>query len=313
MLPDVQTTEPTIRKSIQKVGVRGIRLPVFIETKTGQQQPTVVSISSYCNLNDNIKGINMSRIGRTINKILMNQKMCLSNFETFVVELRDAHNTNEIYIKGTFPFFVNSLSPITNIPTFEPIEVTIETRMINETIYHFLTIEVVGMSLCPCSKEMSLLKHNITDAEAAIVRSLDDSLQQKIFQAGYGAHNQNSIIKATVELNLQSGELLWIEDFVEMMVKCFSAPTFNILKRPDEKYITEVSYLGGFYQDGCFHEIPNTGAKFVEDIARDAAFQLDTIIDKKISDYVVVVNNDESIHKDDIKAVAVISAGRRLK
>ena len=98
-----------------------------------------------------------------------------------------------------------------------------------------------------------------------------------------------------------------------LLDKAFSCPTKTVLKRPDEKYETEVSYMGGFfdttYNPPKFVHVEGSGPKFVEDIARDVADQLQEQLDVSISDYVIVVNNDESIHSGDILATAVLQQG----
>ena len=164
------------------------------------------------------------------------------------------------------------------------------------------------MSLCPCSKEMSLLKYNLTNEEKNILHELPKSLLDKIYASGYGAHNQKSVIEVCVEL---SETPTYIEDILEIIEASASSPTYSILKREDEKYVTELSYCGGIW-NGNFAKIKG-GPRFVEDISRYAAQSLHMLLDSgKIRDYKVSVRNQESIHCEDIQAMATITAQKEL-
>ena len=161
-----------------------------------------------------------------------------------------------------------------------------------------------------------MLKNNLTLEEQDWLKNADIplSLRDKLSLSGFGAHNQRSEIQTTIELLHDDVKEIWIEDVVDMIRAASSCPTKSVLKRPDEKYVTEVSYMGGYFDDqGCFNKVENAGAKFVEDISRDLAKQLDVQLDKTIADYVIVVNNQESIHSQSIMATSILTAGRRLK
>jgi len=110
----------------------------------------------------------------------------------------------------------------------------------------------------------------------------------------HGAHNQRSTAEITVKIN-DGADIVWIEDLYDMIIKCASAPIINGLKREDEKWQTELMY-----------ENP----KFVEDVVRQLGNELDKWLDKHISDYVITVNHEESIHSH--TAVAILNAGRLL-
>jgi GTP cyclohydrolase I len=199
--------------------------------------------------------------------------------------------------------------------TDEYVPVLLETIYEKRETTNYVQITYTGMSLCPCSREMSLLEHNLTDDERHALETarLPQSLQNKLRLVGFGAHNQKSIVEIKVDLSSTSNppirELLYVAE------RAVSSPVFSILRREDEKYLTESSYAG-ISVDGAggLINIENTGAKFVEDIARQAADTLNKeYLDKKINDYVIVVNNQESIHSHDIAATAIISAGRGLR
>lgn len=316
-LPDVQSTEPVFKIPINKVGIRNIKIPFTISKKDGGTFSTIATISSYCDLVDSLKGINMSRISRSINEIMRGNKLGFTNLVDFAKKLQEAHKTNHIYVKARFTLLLEDLSPVTKTFSYEPVDVIFETNLIDGKIFNYLTVKTTEMSLCPCSKEMSLLINNVSQKEMQEINTLSNFLQKKILMAGFGAHNQKSIIEVKVELNtgyLEESKIMWIEDILDFIKQSSSCATFSTLKRPDEKYITEVSYLGGYFEDeNKFIKVEGSGPKFVEDISRSVANKLDKELDKRILDYVIVVNNEESIHSDDIVATAVLSAGRNLK
>jgi len=305
-------------KAINKVGVRNMMIPLTIARKSGHAPlVTIAEVSSYCDLNESVKGIHMSRISRTINDVLT-KNSSFGGLQDFVQELRDTQGATNAYIKAKFPFIYESSAPVSGTKSFEPLDVVLEST-INSMgdIRNYVTVETTEMSLCPCSKEMSMLVNNLTTDELHLLQAgLDKNspLYKKVMMAGFGAHNQKSKIRITVQTHTDSDRWMWIEDLVQVAGRAASCPTWATLKRPDEKYVTEVSYLGGYFDDyNEFHPVEGTGPKFVEDIARDAAKHLDYYLDTKIVDYVVVVNNEESIHSGDILATAVLTAGRDLK
>lgn len=301
MLPDVQKCSEGFAKiAIQKVGVRNIRVPMMIKTKQGEDQSCLVSVSSYCNLVEDVKGINMSRISRTLLDGLSESKDGIYDLSHFAYKLQQAHQTDNIYIKARFNYLVYKESPVTKIGFQEPVEIVFESILDGEQLENFLTVQVAGMSLCPCSKEMSLLKHILNEQEIQEISSkLSPEVRDKIWEAGLGAHNQLSIVEVKVKIDTDLDELhqLWIEDIVTIADQSFSSPVFSVLKREDEKWVTEKSY---------------SNPKFVEDIVRDVAVQLNNHLDRSISDYIIVCNNQESIHNE-MLATAVLSAGRGLR
>lgn len=326
-LPDMQKcTDGFPRIPINKVGVRNIECLISLYAKDENTVFTsMATISSYCDLVEGVKGINMSRIARSIFDTFKNTTGYVTDIsEACAVRLQEAHGTNDAYLKIKFKYPIQSRAPLTpSLEAPEIIDVTIETHLKENVLRQYLTVEMVAMSLCPCSKEMSLLVNNLDDEERVLFQKLRhdgdyywptmQSLMDKIERAGFGAHNQKSRIKITVELLPK--KIVWIEDLVRLINNSASAPVFSVLKRPDEKYVTEVSYMGGYYDsDYKWVEVANAGPKFVEDIARQAADQLNPLMSSgRIEDYVIVVSNQESIHSNNIEAVAVLSAGKNLK
>lgn len=321
---DIQAaTSGFYEKGIAKVGTRGTRLPFSIIRKDGSVHHTVASISSYCSLDASKKGINMSRIARTATEVFSGSTQ-FENFEGVkqsVIKMKQNHGSDSAWIKVKFEYLLKKQSPMSEEVSYEPVYVEMESKIDKDgTVKNFLTVERVVMSLCPCSKNMSMLYNNLTEDEFAMIKRLmiedilSDDLYNKLMKAGFGAHNQKSVNKVTVELADDSdGNVMWIEDLIDIIDQSGSSPTYSVLKRPDEKYVTEVSYMGGFYDDEKnFVPVEGAGPKFVEDISRDIACKLDDEMGKRINDYVVVTENFESIHSSDITAIAILTAGKDL-
>jgi len=296
---DVQKeTEGFQKINIRKVGVRKIKIPILVKQRdTDNPFNTIAHISAYCDLDKDKKGINMSRNSRILIKELSDTPIYLDNLSSITEKLAIAHETNNIYLKLWFEYLYSLDSPVTGISSYEPCIVCMQVDYYNDNCRIYLQVISNESSCCPCSKNMSLLKNNLSNNEVAkLADKLDLELYSKVIKAGYGAHNQRSEIDIKVELNKENG-IMWIEDIVEIAKKSASSPTFNVLKREDERWVTIRQY-----------ENP----KFVEDVARDAASLLNKELDKRINDYIVVVNNDESIHTSLI-ATAIIDADRELR
>ncbi len=310
-LPDVQQEKTGFpRMYIQKVGVENLKLPFPVYNKNGSIQSVLARINSYCSLTPNIKGINMSRIGCTVFNAVKEQSGAYTTLEPLARQLQQAHGSSYVYISADFDYPVCQQTPVTHIDTIKIITAKLTCEMQDSTAHNYLTVQTTEMSLCPCSKEMSLLKNNLTPQELQAVQSLPAQLAQKILQSGYGAHNQKSQITATVELG--GSTVLHIEDIYTILAASASACTYPILKRPDEKQVTEIAYNGGYWDNDEF--IKTTGGpRFVEDIARHAAQALHVLLDNQIQDYIVSVKNFESIHSDNIVATAQICADRNLQ
>jgi GTP cyclohydrolase IB len=151
------------------------------------------------------------------------------------------------YIEMKFPYFVEKRAPISGVASLMDYEVTFLGRVRDGVDSHSTRVVVPATSLCPCSKKIS----------------------------AYGAHNQRAHITLTVE----SKEMIWIEELIDIAERNASSQLYGVLKRPDEKFVTEFAY---------------DNPKFVEDLARDVAVSLNS--DPRVISYVVEVENFESIH-----------------
>jgi len=244
-IEDVQSSEDSRHIAIDKVGIKNIRHPVKVRDRSGGDQHTIANFNMYVNLPHNFKGTHMSRFVEILN--LHEREITVDSFKEMLSEMIEKLEAESGHIEMVFPYFINKAAPITQVESLLDYEVTF-TGEIHENKPE-LTIKVVVpvTSLCPCSKKIS----------------------------EYGAHNQRSHV--TVSVKTQG--FVWIEELIEMIEKQASCELFGLLKRPDEKYVTEKAY---------------DNPKFVEDMVRDVAAVLNS--DKRIVSYTVESENFESIH-----------------
>lgn len=262
-IPDVQNSLDTRKIAIQKVGVKGVQHPLRVQTRDGIQ-PSVGTWNMYVRLPDTKKGTHMSRFIALLEHFTSVDSAPL-NFEVFtqlihdMLELLDAESG---MIEVTFPFFMSKAAPVSGVKSLMNYEVGMKGEISGGKLETTLTVQVPVTSLCPCSKEISK----------------------------YGAHNQRSHI--TVKTVLK--EILMIEELITNIEQQASCQLFGLLKRPDEKYVTEYAY-----------ENP----KFVEDLVRDVAGMLNA--DDRIDAYTLEAENFESIHNH--SAYAFIEYDKRDK
>lgn len=244
-IADVQSTPDTRHLSIDRVGVKAIRHPVRVADKSGGVQHTVAMFNMYVYLPHNFKGTHMSRFVEILNT--QEREISVESFESILRTMIKRLETESGHIEMTFPYFVNKSAPVSGVKSLLDYEITF-IGTIQEGEYHFTMKVVVPVtSLCPCSKKIS----------------------------DYGAHNQRSHMTISVRTN----SFVWIEDVIRMAEDHASCELYGLLKRPDEKYVTEKAY---------------DNPKFVEDLVRDVAGALNK--DPRIDAYVVESENFESIH-----------------
>jgi GTP cyclohydrolase I len=307
-LPDVQSyTSGFPQLPIQRVGMRNVEVPFLYRwPHSGQKERVLATFDSFTNLDPGHKGINMSRITRTIMGVLGDPMRSFSDFSEVAQALKGAHGSQYIQIQGRFVLPYQARTPITELTSPETIHLGLESILEGDKLRNFLSLKSTEMSLCPCSKEMSLLKNNISASERAELQALSPELREKVLAAGFGAHNQKSQVELRVEL--APGVSMDPDVLLQIIKRSVSSPTLTILKRPDEKYETEVAYMGATISpEGKMVPTGHGGPMFVEDIARNLAQGLDALMAKAtIVDYRVEVNNEESIHSNGILATAVM-------
>ncbi len=242
-LKDVQN-EPDYRNiPINKVGVKDISYPVVVLDRENGKQHTVANVNMYVNLPQHFRGTHMSRFLVILNKY--EDGISTHNIREILDDMRIQLESERAHFEIEFPFFISKKAPVSG----ETAKMEYKCRLFANSDEDFYTIQVFVpvLSLCPCSKEISK----------------------------YGAHNQRSIMS----ISIRAKERYWIEDVIKIAESSGSSEIYALLKREDEKYITEKSY-----------ENP----VFVEDMVRNAAEKL--IKEKDILWFSVESENMESIH-----------------
>jgi len=244
-IPDVQSSADTRHLAINKVGIKSIRHPVVVKDKSVGVQHTIATFNMYVHLPHNFKGTHMSRFVQILNQ--HGREISVESFESILREMVEKLEAKSGYIEMAFPYFVNKTAPISGVQSLLDYDVTFIGEIV-EGEYHFnMKVLIPVTSLCPCSKEIS----------------------------DRGAHNQRSHVTLTV----RTKSAVWIEEVVRFAEEQASSELFGLLKRPDEKFVTERAY---------------DNPKFVEDMVRDVAAALNA--DDRIEAYVVESENFESIH-----------------
>ncbi|HBE70200.1 MAG TPA: GTP cyclohydrolase I FolE2 [Planctomycetaceae bacterium] len=256
-LPDIQASGDTRRVAINKVGVTNVRYPISLRTpgegKGNTFQHTVANINMFVSLPHTEKGTHMSRFLEVLSG--RHDDLCSDSLTELAEAMRQKLNAENAFLELSFPYFIEKKAPVTGQSGKLDIDVTFE--LTKGTVDDFImTLKIPATSLCPCSKEIS--KH--------------------------GAHNQRC--ELTVKVRVADGVNFWIEELFAMIEECASTQVFSVLKRPDEKWVTEKAY-----------ENP----KFVEDIVRDMAVALRE--DDRIVWYQCFSENFESIHSHNAYAM----------
>ena len=258
-IPDVQSSEDTRRMPINRVGIKDIRHPIKVKDKDRGVQHTIASFNMYVGLPHNFKGTHMSRFVEILNS--HDTEISVESFETMLREMVVKLEAQTGHLEMSFPFFINKTAPVSGVKSLLDYEVTLTGEILAGGTYKQTTKVVVPVtSLCPCSKKIS----------------------------ERGAHNQRSHVTLTVE----TSDFVWIEELVQLAEAQASCELYGLLKRPDEKYVTERAY---------------DNPKFVEDLVRDVAGALNA--ESRVVSYVVESENFESIHNH--SAYALIEHDKR--
>ncbi|SDC17264.1 GTP cyclohydrolase I [Cupriavidus sp. YR651] len=261
VMPDVQSSADTRQIVIQRVGVKGVRYPLTLKTPAGVVA-TVGTFNLDVRLPADQKGTHMSRFVALLEE---NQTpLDLDAFRALLDGMLLKLEADAGRIEVTFPYFISKTAPVSGVQSLMDYEVTLAGEVRDGETRVFLTALVPVTSLCPCSKKISQ----------------------------YGAHNQRSHITMRVELAGDRGGDMSVETLVRMAEEEASCELWGLLKRPDEKFVTERAY-----------ENP----KFVEDLVRDIAMRLNA--DDRIVAYTLEAENFESIHNH--SAYAVIERDKR--
>ena len=256
-IPDVQSSADTRHLAIDRVGIKGIRHPIRVRDRSSGVQHTIAMFNMYVHLPHNFKGTHMSRFVEILNS--HEREISVESFEAILREMVIRLEAQSGHIEMNFPYFVNKAAPISGVQSLLDYDVTFVGEIQNGNYSFTMKVVVPVTSLCPCSKKIS----------------------------DYGAHNQRSHVTVTAKTK----GFVWIEDLVRMCEEQASCELYGLLKRPDEKYVTERAY---------------DNPKFVEDMVRDVATAMNR--DERIVSYVVESENFESIHNH--SAYALISGDK---
>jgi GTP cyclohydrolase I len=259
-IPDVQSSEDRRKLAIDQVGIKAIRHPIHVAERSGEVQHTIATFNMYVGLPHQFKGTHMSRFVEILNA--HEREISVDTFKVMLDEMVQRLEAQSGHIEMTFPYFVNKSAPISKVKSLMDYEVTFVGEIANGEKCFKLKVVVPVTSLCPCSKRIS----------------------------DYGAHNQRSHVTLTARTN----GFVWIEELIDYAEKHASSELYGLLKRPDEKFVTERAY---------------DNPKFVEDMVRDIAAELNR--DKRIDWYQVESENFESIHNH--SAYALIEKDKSKK
>jgi GTP cyclohydrolase IB len=259
-IADVQSSADTRQLAINRVGIKGIRHPVKVKDKSVGVQHTIATFNMYVHLPHNFKGTHMSRFVEILNQ--HEREISVESFESILKEMVTRLEAESGYIEMNFPYFVNKTAPVSGVQSLLDYEVTLIGETVQGKPRVTMKVLVPVTSLCPCSKKIS----------------------------DRGAHNQRS----HVTLSIRTNEFVWIEDVIRIAEDQASCELYGLLKRPDEKFVTERAY---------------DNPKFVEDMVRDVAAVLNA--DKRIDAFVVESENFESIHNH--SAYALIERDKTKK
>ncbi len=245
MMVDVQNLHDSRKINIQKVGVKGIKYPVIVLDRKNGIQHVNATINMYVNLPHHFKGTHMSRFIEILNEY--RGQINIRTFKRLLQKMKEKLKAESAHIEISFPYFIEKTAPVSGATSLMEYQCSFcgDTDGVDDDFLVGVTVPVT--TVCPCSKEISSM----------------------------GAHNQRSIVR----LRLRFKKFFWIEDVIDIIEDSASSEVFSLLKRVDEKFVTEQAF-----------ENP----MFVEDVVRNVATKLNGI--ENFIWYSVEAENLESIH-----------------
>ena len=254
-IDDVQSRRDERQVAIDKAGIRDLAHPVRVSDRSRREQHTVARVSMSVELPKHFNGTHMSRFIEILHR---EREVSVADLSALLQETAARLEADAAHIEIEFPFFVMKRAPVSGVESLMDYRVTLSGTRRDGVDRRSIRVVVPVTSLCPCSKKIS----------------------------ERGAHNQRSHVTITAQLRGS----MWIEDLIDIAESEASSELYAILKRPDEKFVTERAY---------------DNPKFVEDLVRDVALRLDR--EPQIAAYRVEVENFESIHNH--SAYALIERG----
>jgi GTP cyclohydrolase I len=256
LMHDKQNERDHRELRIDKVGVRGLRFPIQIRDKAHSVQNTIATIGLFVDLPKEFKGTHMSRFIEVLNA--HGSVVHVENLTDILRAMQEKLNAATAHLEMEFPFFLTKKAPVTGMNGVMDYTARFDATACGPDIDFLLTVKAGVTTLCPCSKAIS----------------------------EYGAHNQ----RGHCSVQIRSRKAVWIEDLIAIIESSASSELYSLLKRQDEKAVTERAY-----------ENP----VFVEDLVRNVALRLNT--HREITWYKVEAENFESIHNHN--AYACIEKG----
>jgi GTP cyclohydrolase IB len=244
-IEDVQGRADTRQIAIDKVGVKDLFHPVRVKDRSGGEQHTIANFNMSVYLPHNFKGTHMSRFVEILHE--HERELSVDSFRVMLREMVQRLDAETGHVEMAFPYFIMKKAPVSGVASLMDYRTTLIGEIRDGRATTWLKVVVPVTSLCPCSKRIS----------------------------EYGAHNQRSHVTITARIDSH----VWIEELVEIAEQEASCELYGILKRPDEKYVTERAY---------------DNPKFVEDLVRDVAMRLNA--EARVRAYTVESENFESIH-----------------
>jgi GTP cyclohydrolase I len=252
-IQDIQSTEDARNIALNKVGIKQLLHPVMVEDADLPLQPTLAKFSMFVSLPATVRGTHMSRFVEILNET--DTKLGVTHTPLILEKIISRLNAENAYFEASFPFFMTKSAPASGAKSLMNYQVTLSGKIESDILTNQITVIVPVTSLCPCSKQIS----------------------------DYGAHNQRSEITLKVVTN---GKLS-IEALIKLIESQATCELYAILKRSDEKWVTERAY---------------DNPKFVEDVVRDIAMQLEKL--DTVLAYEIASENFESIHNHSAYALS---------
>ncbi len=242
---DIQNLKDDRNINIRKVGVKGIKYPITVLDREHGTQHVNATINMYVNLPHHFKGTHMSRFVEILNDY--RGEISMKTFQTILEKVREKLRAESSHMEVDFPYFIEKTAPVSGAKSLMEYRCYVRGTNRNNKTDILVGVVVPVTTVCPCSKEISCA----------------------------GAHNQRSI----VTVNVRYRKFFWIEDVIKMVEDSASGEVYSLLKRVDEKYVTEKGYKNPM---------------FVEDVVRNVAGSLNR--DDNFTWYSVEAENFESIH-----------------
>lgn len=251
-MQDTQNQQDSRGIPIDRVGVKNLRFPLKIQDRDHSEQSTVAVVSLAVDLPHHFKGTHMSRFVQVLHN--HGNTLTVSTIAGMPLELLNKLDAQKAHVEFKFPYFRHKKAPVTETVGVLDYGVTFEVNAEKQNIDFVVTVEVPVATLCPCSKAIS----------------------------DRGAHNQRGMVTFSVRFS----DPIWIEDLIELVESSASCELYSVLKRPDEKFVTERAY---------------DNPVFVEDVVRNVALKAKA--HEKITWFRVEAENFESIHNHNAWAV----------